>query len=115
MNDSVSIKTKTMENQTQSSGQKTSNPVDVLVVIAVIFWFLTATGMFTLRDLVPNWYETPLRFLQTGTDLIIGLIPVLLALTIRNKNLKVIALIFGIFLSIFLIYRNLYWLLGLGY
>ena len=94
--------------------QSSENTIDVIALIAVAFWLLSAVGMFIVQKLVPNWYEPPIKYVQIFSNLVIALIPIVLALAIKNKDLKLIALIAGGLLTAFLFFTNLSWALNLG-
>ena len=89
---------------------KSEDPVDILIIIAISIWFLSAIGMYIIQKLVPNWYETPIRYLRLILNLFISLVPIMMALTVKDKDLKIVALIIGICITIFLFYSNFSWI-----
>ncbi|MFC2129738.1 hypothetical protein ACFLQX_03035 [Bacteroidota bacterium] len=92
---------------------KSKNTIDVIALIAVAYWFLSAIGIYILQRVVHNWYETPIKYVQVGSNLIFALIPIVLALTIKDKNLKLIALIVAGLVVAFLFFTNISWAISL--
>ncbi len=111
-----------MENQispngsgTQGQGQKNDNSIDIMVIIAISVWFISALGLFILQKLVPNWFESPIRYVHLAANLLIAFMPTVLGLTVKNKDLKIVGIILGVSITIFLLYTNLNWFLQIRF
>jgi len=81
--------------------------IDVFLFITIIFWFFSDFSMFIISKLVPNWYNTPAKYYQITINIIFSLIPIIFALSIRDKVLRIIALILGGITSIYILYINI--------
>ena len=90
--------------------EKTRNALDILVFISIAYWFVVNSVNFLIQKLVESWYNTPMIYFQVGSNIIFAIIPVIIALSVRNKNLKIIAIILSALISINILYANLDWL-----
>lgn len=90
--------------------EKTRNALDILVFISIAYWFVVNSVNFLIQKLVESWYNTPMIYFQVGSSIIFAIIPVIIALSVRNKNLKIIAIILSALISINILYANLDWL-----
>ena len=90
--------------------EKTKNALDILVFISIAYWFVVNSVNFLIQKLVESWYNTPMIYFQVGSNIIFAIIPVIIALSVRNKNLKIIAIILSALISINILYANLDWL-----
>ena len=96
-------------------GNLENKTIDILVFIAVSIWMVITFANFTIQKIVPNWYETPAKYFQMGTNFIYAVLPIVFAFSIRNKTLRIIALVCSALLSVNIIYSTLEWMLkGLG-
>jgi hypothetical protein len=84
--------------------------MDIFIFLSISYWVFSELVMFILRILVHNWFQTPVRYIQTGFNLIFAVIPIVFALSIKDKTLRIIALILGIMLSLYILISNIYYL-----
>src|SRR5690606_6333446 len=90
--------------------EKTKNALDILVFISIAYWFVVNSVNFLIQKLVEGWYNTPMIYFQVGSNIIFAVIPIIIALSVRNKNLQIIAIILSALISINILYTNLDWL-----
>lgn len=88
-----------------------NNTIDILVFISIVYWFVCNLAGFIIQKLVDNWYDTPLRYFQIGINIIFAAVPVVFAISVRNKTLRIIAIILASLLSILILYNNIDWLI----
>lgn len=88
-----------------------NNRTDVLVFISVAYWFVVVLVNFLIQKLIVNWYTSPFKFVQILTYIPFAAIPILIALSIRNKELKTIAIILATIICMFILYSNIEWLI----
>lgn len=92
-----------------SSNESHSKDVMVLIVLGIMLFSGILT--FALSRLVPEWYRPPYYYIQFAFNIIVSVLPVLISLSIRDKNLRVIGLIISIILAIFHSATNAYYLI----
>jgi len=90
------------------SGNKT---LDVLVFISIAYWFVVNLANSIIQKLVVNWYDSPAKYFQIFTNILFAAIPILIAVSIRNKGLKIVAIVLAALLSISILYSNIDWLI----
>ncbi len=88
-----------------------NNTIDIFVFLSIVYWFTVNLTNFVIQKLVDDWYDTPAKFFQIGTNIIFAIIPIIFAISIKNKTLKIIAIILSAFLSIYILYNNIEWLI----
>ena len=88
-----------------------NSTIDIFVFLSIVYWFSVTIANFTIQKLVDNWYDTPAKFFQIFTNLVFAVIPIIFAISIKNKALKIIAIILGALLAINILYTNLEWLI----
>jgi|WetSurMetagenome_2_1015567.scaffolds.fasta_scaffold82639_1 hypothetical protein len=81
--------------------QKESRTKDLMVVLVLGFMLLGGVVMFAFQKIVHEWYRPPLYYITAAYNLIYALLPVIISLSIRNKNLKAIGLVISIILALF--------------
>ena len=89
----------------------TNNALDILVLISISYWFIANLLTFTLQKTITHWNNRPVKYFQFCLDLIFGVIPILFALSIRNRGIKIVGLIIASIVSIYIIYCNIDWLI----
>jgi hypothetical protein len=89
----------------------TNSTIDIFVFLAIVYWFSIVVIMFVIRQLIPNSYNTPWKYFQIFSNLIFAFVPIVFALSVRNKTLKIISIVFGTILSIYFLYSNIDWLI----
>jgi hypothetical protein len=91
---------------------KTTNTlIDVFVFSAIAYWFAVTLFNFLITNLTDHWYGGIAMYVSIGTNLIFAVIPVLFAISVRNKTLKLMAIIFSALISAEIIYSNITWLI----
>lgn len=80
--------------------EKSNNTSDNLLLIAVVWMFLSSMFWAIIPKLVAEYYTLPwFKLVSTFSSLIWGCIPILIALSIRDKNKQLITFILaGIYL-----------------
>jgi len=97
----------------QSTRQSNSNNmIDIFVFLSIAYWFASNLANFIIEKVVDDWWDNELiTYFRIGTNLIFAVIPIVFALSVKNKTLKIIALILGALLSIYILYNNIDWLI----
>jgi hypothetical protein len=90
--------------------QNMKTNMDIFIFIAIAFWFFNLLVMFVIQKLVDKWYEPPVRYIQIGLNIIFVALPIIFALSIKDKSLKKIALVLGAIISIYMLYNNISYL-----
>jgi len=88
-----------------------STTADTTILIILILIFVITLSEFVIQKLVVSWYNSPFKYIQIGLNLIWAFIPVILGTVIKNKTMKIIGIIAGALYCIYIIYRNIEWLL----
>ena len=88
-----------------------SNSMDTYVFLALAYWFITSLINLVIRTTIDDWFDSPAKFIQIGTNLIFAVVPLVIALSIKDRALKTPAIIFGVLLSLYILYNNLDWLI----
>jgi|GEM_PF-1412493 hypothetical protein len=98
-------------NQQAVRQSSSNNTIDIFVFLSIAYWFAVNLANFLIQKIVDDWYDTPAKYFQIGTNIIFSAIPIIFAISVRNKTLKVIAIILGALLSIYILYNNIDWLI----
>jgi hypothetical protein len=88
-----------------------NNTIDIFVFLSIAYWFTVNLANFVIQKVVDDWYDTPAKYFQIGTNIIFAAIPIVFAISVRNRTLKIIAIILGALLSIYILYSNIDWLI----
>lgn len=80
--------------------------MDLFIFISIVYWFFSELTMFVIRKLVDKWYEPPMQYIQIGLNIIFAAVPIIIALSIKDKSLKKIAVVLGVLMSIYMLYNN---------
>jgi len=83
---------------------------DLLVMIFLIYMFVSEIAWFTIQKLVDNWYEGTTKYIIIGINLIAGVAFILLGISIKNKTSKIFGIILASIYAIYIIYSNIDWL-----
>lgn len=94
----------------EAPSKKNRNTFDVLLFISITYWFVMDMVNLLIRNLDGNWYDSPFKYLQIGTNMIYSAIPIFIALSIKKTGLKIPAIIFAAIISIYILYTNIDWL-----
>lgn len=84
---------------------------DLIIMIFLIYTFVSVIARFTIEQLVANWYEGSTKYILIGINLISGILVILLGLSIRNKTSKIFGIILASLYAIFIIYSNYDWMI----
>lgn len=85
---------------------------DLLILIFLIYKFVSEIARLTIQKLVENWYEGSTKYVIIGINLIGGISYILLGISIRNKTSKIFGIILASLYAIDIIFHNIIWLLG---
>ena len=96
--------------RTDANPTDNSKTIDVLVLIGLGFWLLSSSANFILTTIIEDWYDTPVRYFQVLTNLIFAVLPIIFAFSIKNKDMRIIGIIVGALITIYLFSSNIYWL-----
>ena len=89
--------------------------MDILVFISITFWFAMDFLNLIIRFFISNWYDSPFKYFQIGTNIIYAAIPIIIALSIRIKGLKIPAIVFAALISCYILYTNVDWIIRGGF
>jgi hypothetical protein len=87
-----------------------SKSTDTLIIIFLIYLFISSVIGFAMQNFVDNWYEGGAKYLQIGMNIIYALTPILLGIAIRHKTLRIIGVILASCFSLYIIYSNIAWM-----
>ncbi len=85
---------------------------DTLILIFLIYLFVSSLTGFALQKVVDNWYEGTTKYIQIGMNLVYAFTPVLLGIAIKNKTGKIIGIILASIFAFYIIYSNINWMLN---
>lgn len=84
---------------------------DLLIMIFLIYMFVSSLTGFAIQKLVDNWYEGTAKYIQIGMNLIWAFSPILLGIAIKNKTGKILGIILASIYTIYIVYSNIDWML----
>ena len=86
--------------------------LDIVVFISIVFWFITNFADFIISRVVDDWWSYNIfKYVRIVPQIVLSAIPFVLALSVKNKTLRIGAIIIGTLLSIKLLYDNINWLI----
>lgn len=86
--------------------------IDIFVLLSIAYWFVTNLANFIIEKVVDEWYSNDvITYFEIGTNLVFAALPIVFALSVKNKGIKIIALILGALISIYILYTNIDWLI----
>ncbi|ANQ52762.1 zinc ribbon domain-containing protein [Flammeovirga yaeyamensis] len=95
------------------SESKSDNGItDTLLFIFIIIAFISAIAQFTIQKLDTNWYEGATKYIQGGFWILQNFSFLLIAIAIKNKPLKITAIIITVLLISYWLYTNVIFLIG---
>jgi len=100
----------------QQTQRQTSsnNTIDIFVFLSIAYWFAMDLANFVIKKVVDDWWSNDLvTYFRIGTNIVFAAIPIVFAISVRNRTLKIIAIILGALLSIYMLYNNIDWLIYL--
>lgn len=97
-------------NQQVLSQANSNNTIDLFVLLSIAYWFSMSLANFVIQKVVDDWYNKPALFFQIGTNIVFSVIPIVFALSVRNRTFKTIAIIISGLLSVILLSSNFVWL-----
>lgn len=91
-----------------------TNTIDIFVFLAIAYWFIIHLVNFVIKNVFDNWWKNDfVTYFQAGTSIVFAAIPVVFALSVKNKTLKIIAIVLSALLSVNMLYGNIDWLIHL--
>ncbi len=99
-------------NQQLITKTNSTSVTDTLVFLSIVYWCTTSLVIIVGEKVIDHWYENDLfTYFRIGTNIVWSVLPIIIALSIKNKTLKIIALVMGALLSIYFFYTNIGWLI----
>lgn len=95
-----------------SKENSNSSSSDTLLIISICIVFISSAGNFAIDQLVDNWYEGPTKYFMGSLWLLRDLSFILIPISIRNKSLKIIGIIFTAIMIIFWVYGSAKWMIA---
>jgi uncharacterized membrane protein len=92
--------------------QANTKTVDTLILIFLIYLFISSFTGFAIQKLFDNWYEGTLKNIQIGMNLIYAFTPILLVIAIKNKAGRIFGIILASIFAIYIVYLNVNWMLN---
>lgn len=105
------IQNQNFDNLRAQKRSKTYITIDILVFLSILYWFASSIADFVIHKVIDDQYNTPAQYFQLGIYLIFAFLPIVFAVSIRNKTLKIIAIILGTLITTYLLYINIEWLI----
>ena len=100
--------------QTFNSQNSRRNNIDIFVFIAIVYWVLVNLINFIIEKVVDDyWKIETISYIQIGIGIFYAAIPIIFAISVNNKTLKIIAIIISSLYSIRILYLNIQWLISL--
>jgi GYF domain 2 len=101
-------------NQSFNIQNSRGNNIDIFVFIAIVYWFLVNLVNFIIEKAVDDWWSNDtISYIKIGMNIFYAAIPIIFAISINNKILKIIAVILSALYSIYILYSNIDWLMSL--
>ena len=91
---------------TPSKENVNSKSADTLLILFIRIALISAIAQFAIQKLVDNWYESPTKYIQGSLWLLQNLSFILIPLSMKNKNLKIVGLIITVIMVIYWVYTN---------
>jgi hypothetical protein len=91
---------------TPSKENANSKYADTLLIIFICIAFISAIAQFAIQKLVDNWYESPTIYIQGSLWILQNLSFILIPLSMKNKNLKIVGIIITVIMVIYWVYTN---------
>lgn len=89
-----------------------NNKIDIFVFLSIAYWFAFDLAYFIIGKVVDNWWDNDLiTYFRIGANLVFAAIPIVFALSVKNKTFKIIAIFLGALSSIYMLYNNIDWLI----
>lgn len=85
---------------------------DTLLIIFIIIAFISGISQFAIETLDTNWDEGATKYLHGGFLILKNLSIILIAIAIKNKPLKITAIIITVLLVSYWLYINIVFLIG---
>ena len=95
----------------QSDSRKDKiDTIDILVFVSVAYWTTVSFANLVIQKVDHNWNNKPVKYLVIITNIIFAVVPIIFALSVSNKTLKMGAIFLGALLSLYMLYSNVGWL-----
>lgn len=86
---------------TKVPGTKKGKAIDIFVLLSLAYWVLYRLIYFLGTEITDFLYSGPFnRYFEIGLDFIFAILPIAFALSVKNKTLKIIAIILSTLISI---------------
>lgn len=92
----------------QVSNSKTP---ETLLLVFLLITFITTAAQFGMQKIIENWFQRPTRYIQGFLWIVQNLSFIMVALAIKNKELKIVALVVTSVMVIYWIYGNIEFML----
>lgn len=79
---------------------------DNLLLIYILVAVIAAVAEFSIRQVVPNWYDSPVKYLQGSFWILQNLSFILIPFAIKNQTLKIIGLSISCLIVLYWLYQN---------
>lgn len=79
---------------------------DSFLLIYIIVAAIAAAAEFAIRHVVPDWYDSPVKYLQGAFWIVQNLSFILIPFAIKNQTLKIIGLTISCLLVMYWLYQN---------
>jgi len=101
-------------NQKVLGHSNSNNVTDIYVFIAIAYWFITNLTYFIVENVVDQWWENDLyTYFRIGSNILYAILPTIFTLSIKNKQLKIVAIGLSIILALRILYSNFEWLINI--
>ena len=79
---------------------------DTFLIVFVSIVFIASIAEFVILEFVDNWYESPTKYIRSCLWILQNLSFILIPLSIKNKFMKIIGIIFTALMVIYWVYTN---------
>lgn len=99
-------------NQISVYPSNSSGVIDILVFLSIAYWLATNLANFIIQEFVDDWWNYEfITFFQIGSNIIFAIVPIVFALSVKGKALKITTLILATLLSLYILYTNIEWMI----
>lgn len=86
-----------------------STRLDVIILVALVLWLCSILFSIIAPKVLPNWYETPIKYIQFILSLNFCVIPFILVNGMKDMSIKIVGYLLAGLISLYLLYSNLTW------
>lgn len=84
---------------------------DILLFLYILISFVSVIVQFAIKKLEPNWFESPVKYIQGAFWILGSLSMILIPISIKNNLLKIVGLIISILVIIYWLISNVQFLI----